>query len=53
VDDINVKGLGLTSWVKVQAVLTYDAAGAHIDVGTNHIRVNDVTSLSASDFIFV
>lgn len=52
-DDINVKGLGLTSWAKVQAVLTYDAAGAHIDVGTNHIRINDVTSLSASDFIFV
>ena len=52
-DDINVKGLGLTSWAKVQAVLAYDASGAHIDVGTNHIRVNDVTSLSASDFIFV
>lgn len=53
IDHINVKGLGLTTWAKVQAVLTYDAAGAHIDVGTNHIRVNDATSLSASDFIFV
>lgn len=52
-DHLNVKGLGLTNWTKVQAVLTYDDAGAHINVGTNHIRINDATSLSASDFIFV
>lgn len=51
-DHINVKGLGLTTWAKVQAATTYDAAGAHIDVGTNHITVNNVSAFTSSDFVF-
>ena len=51
IDVINLKGLGLSSWAKVQAVLTFDGADAHINIGSNHIMISGVTSLSSSDFV--